>query len=249
MAREYAAARQISGGAPAAGTCVCPQTTASGKTAILRGNRGEIGASSPDQATLAKHAGTRHANKDVTDGRPGKTVDCETCGQRQRTFCAALPTVALKDLAACRQNVMLGAKQTLFEQSERAAYSFLVTDGYLKVYSLLPDGRCVVHGFMGPGDHLGLAVNGAYAYFAATLTPSILCRFKRLDIERLCDRYPGVARRLLTSTNDELIAAQNQVVTLGRKSAVGKLASFLVMMRSKMIAGDRDPNWIFLPMS
>ena len=43
-------------------------------------------------------------------------------------------------------------KQQLFSESEPADNLFRVTDGVLKAYKLLPDGRCQVTGFLNPGD-------------------------------------------------------------------------------------------------
>lgn len=174
---------------------------------------------------------------------------CDFCSQRSRAFCAAVPTSGLEDLAASREKITKSSRETLFEQGEHAAYAFIITGGYAKIFSLLPDGRCAVHGFAAPGDLLGLAFNGTYAYYASALTPISACRFKIDKIESLSERYRDVARRLLSSTSDELVAAQNQVVMLGRKTALGKVAHFLVMMRDKSIAAGGAGDRIFLPMS
>lgn len=173
-------------------------------------------------------------------------------GERDRkghTKRANVPFSKLQDIAEYGREIDIGTRETLFAQGAPADYVYIVTCGYAKIYSLLPDGRCMVHGFVFPGDYLGLAMNGAYAYFAATLTPATVRRFGIHDIERLKERHSDIVKRLLCAASEELVAAQDHMVTLGRKTAVGKVASFLVMMQKKLEAGHENGDRIYLPMT
>ena len=210
---------------------------------------GECAVLTQSQITHSKYGYARPSDKDEKGSVACLRGACATCSQRHRTFCAALPARALEELAENRREITIDAGQTLFEQGEPAEHMFLVTAGNAKFYSLLPDGRCLVHGFAGPGDHLGLSVNGAYAYFATALTRFSVCRFELDFMETLYDRYNGVAKRLLSVMSNELVVAQNQVLTLGRKTALGKVASFLMMMRDKTIAEGEVGRRIYLAMS
>ena len=86
-----------------------------------------------------------------------------------------------------------------------------------------------------------------YAYTAEAVTPVTLCRFPRGRLERLFDAYPKVEKRLLAIASDELAAAQDQILLLGRKTADERIASFLL----RLAATDDDASEavVTLPMS
>ncbi|TGV82964.1 Crp/Fnr family transcriptional regulator, partial [Mesorhizobium sp. M00.F.Ca.ET.158.01.1.1] len=64
-----------------------------------------------------------------------------------------------------------------------------------------------------------------------------LCSFPKAIIERMMRDSPELERRLLRQTLNELDEARDWMVTLGRKTAAEKVASFLLM-----IAGNIDPT-------
>lgn len=158
------------------------------------------------------------------------TSPCAACSVRQLTICAALGAEELKELSAIVSSVELGPGEPLFHEADPADYVFNVTAGTMKVYKLLPDGRRQVTGFLFPGDFLGLANQDEYAYSAEAVGPTTLCRFSRRRLEALLERFPQLERRLLGMASNELAAAQEQMLLLGRKTAREKIASFLLLL-------------------
>src|SRR5579863_7800015 len=120
--------------------------------------------------------------------------------------------------------------EILFAEGEDADGVYEVTGGMLRLYKLLPDGRRQITGFATAGHLLGLAPEGSCVYTAEAITAVTLRRYKRAAVERLIDEVPGFARRMLAATSQELRAAQDQMLLLGRKSAGEKVASFLLMV-------------------
>jgi CRP/FNR family transcriptional regulator, anaerobic regulatory protein len=123
-----------------------------------------------------------------------------------------------------------GPGETVFAEGDDADSVYEVVRGMLRLYKLLPDGRRQITGFLSAGHLLGLAPEGVCVYTAEAVTEVTLCRYKRAAFERLIDEVPGFARRLLTVASQELCAAQNQMLLLGRKAATEKVASFLLLM-------------------
>ena len=111
----------------------------------------------------------------------------------------------------------------------------------------MPDGRRQITGFATAGHLLGLAPEGLCVYTAEALTEVTLRRYKRAAVERLIDEVPGFARRMLAATSQELRAAQDQMLLLGRKSASEKVASFLVMIAEQQARSGEDE--LDLPMT
>ncbi|HXQ65934.1 MAG TPA: helix-turn-helix domain-containing protein, partial [Alphaproteobacteria bacterium] len=133
-------------------------------------------------------------------------------------------------------------------EGDLAESVYEIVSGMLKLYKLLPDGRRQVTGFLLRGHLLGLASNERYLYTAEAVTPVTLCRYPKARFERLLDEVPGFARRLLAVTSDELRAAQDQMVLLGRKSAAEKLASFLLMTAEDQDDGEEESDTVNIPM-
>ena len=130
--------------------------------------------------------------------------------------------------------------ETLFAEGDEAASVYEVVRGMVRLYKMLPDGRRQITGFLSAGHLLGLASEGHCLYSAEAVTEVALCRYERRAFERMIDEVPGFARRLLTVASDELRAAQDQMLLLGRKTATEKVASFLLMIADQQDCDDAD---------
>lgn len=155
---------------------------------------------------------------------------CEACPARVLSICAAMRTEDLGRLAVMRNSHRVEAGETFVSEGETATHFFNITEGSVKVYKLMADGRRQITGFLFAGDLLGLAVNDTYTYSAEALTPVTVCRFPRRQLERLLDEFPKMEKRLLAIASNELAAAQEQMMLLGRKTAHERIASFLLML-------------------
>jgi CRP/FNR family transcriptional regulator len=136
--------------------------------------------------------------------------------------------------------------ETLFAEGDDADSVYEIVHGTVRLYKLLPDGRRLITGFLSAGKLLGLAPEGVCIYTAEAITDVTLCRYKRSALDRLMDEAPGFAKRLLSVTSNELRAAQDQMLLLGRKTAAEKVASFLLLMAER--EGD-DADEIEVPMT
>jgi CRP/FNR family transcriptional regulator len=147
----------------------------------------------------------------------------------------------------------VAAGRSFITEGDPAEHFFNVTAGNAKLFKLLPDGRRQITGFAGMGDFLGLAVSATYAFGAEALEPMKVCRFSRGKLRALLDDFPAMEKRLLEVASNELVAAQEQMLLLGRKNARERLASFLIAraaMPSNCLA--REPQMavvIRLPMT
>lgn len=149
-------------------------------------------------------------------------------------MCRGLGQSDIARIAAMGTYQKLAARRTLFCEGDTAENVYEITKGMLKLFKILPDGRRQVTGFLSAGHLLGIAHDERHLYTAESVTDVVLCRYPRSRFDRLVDEVPGFARRLLAATFDELRAAQDQMLLLGRKGAVEKIASFLVMMADRV---------------
>ncbi len=140
------------------------------------------------------------------------------------------------------------AGQTLFAEGDDADTVFEIVQGILKLYKLLPDGRRQIMGFVSTGKLIGFSDSGAYQYTAETLTDVRVCRYSRTQFEHLLDEAPGFARRVLDARLQDLQSAQEQMLLLGRKTAVERIATFLTHL-DKLTPAIKDGASLHVPMT
>jgi CRP/FNR family transcriptional regulator len=152
---------------------------------------------------------------------------CATCDARAYSVCNAIDDKDLGRLSASAIQIKVDPGHTFVDEGDTAESFFNITTGTAKLFKLLPDGRRQITGFATTGDFLGLAVSRAYAFSAEAVDEVRLCRFSRSRLRVLLDDFPAMEKRLLEVASNELVAAQDQMLLLGRKTARERLASFL----------------------
>ncbi len=160
---------------------------------------------------------------------PHAGVDpCSTCEARVLSVCSSIPDADLARLATITAVSEAAPGQGFIDEGEPASCFFNITAGTAKLFKTLPDGRRQITGFVGPGQFLGLAVSDTYAFSAETIEPVRYCRFPRAALRTVLDDFPQMRKLLLEVASNELVAAQEQMLLLGRKTARERLASFLL---------------------
>ncbi len=135
--------------------------------------------------------------------------------------------------------------ETLFHAGDEARHYFKVQTGALRTCRLLAGGKRHVGAFFFEGDYLGLDSDDRYRCSAEAVTEAKLIKYPRSVVGRMEDQHPGLRRRLIDLISAELSGAHTRMMWLGRKTAVERLASFLLAMAERQGDGDR----ISLPMT
>ena len=174
--------------------------------------------------------------------------NCDSCGARALTVCGAVGDADLQGLSDLAEVLTLKTGAVLAREGDPAPYVFSITSGSLRVYKLLPDGRRQITGFLFAGDFLGLAIGDDYVVSAEAMEPSTVCRFRKGPFRALVERSPPLEHMLLNRTMHELAAAQNQMLLLGRKTAIDRMAYFLLDLPGHDPARPSAPGHVRLPM-
>ncbi|AQR61908.1 cyclic nucleotide-binding protein [Brevundimonas sp. LM2] len=181
------------------------------------------------------------------DRRPSNA--CDACGARPLSVCASIDPADLTRLDSLAEHVVLKAGATLTRAEDPALHVFNITSGSVRVYKLLADGRRQIVGFLFTGDFLGLATGDAYVFSAEAIEPVTACRFRKSDYRTLIRETPALETALLDRANHELAAAQNQMLLLGRKTALERVATFLIDLPSHDPARRGPEGVVHLPMT
>jgi CRP/FNR family transcriptional regulator len=187
---------------------------------------------------------------DRTDCKHGRSLNgCDDCKVRLFSVCGVLEPTELDELDQISHVKIFAPKTMLFDQDALAGSVFNVTEGIVRLYKSLPDGRRQIVGFALPGDFLGLALMDRYGVAAEAVTQVKVCRFARPVFIAYVDGKPHLLRRLHEFAGHELSLAQDQMLLLGRRTAEEKVAAFLLNLQTRYGRIGTTSVTVPLPMS
>jgi CRP/FNR family transcriptional regulator, anaerobic regulatory protein len=143
--------------------------------------------------------------------------------------CVSSPSSAVSDLHPIRdepegQRLRFAPHSLVFLEGDRADRMFQVVGGVVMLYKLLADGRRQVVELLGSGDVFGLTHQSVYNCSAETLGPVIITAYHR----SVFDRSPALVRALNRCLQAQMWALHDHAMLLGRKTALERVASFLL---------------------
>jgi len=159
---------------------------------------------------------------------------CEDCVIRHRAICGALSGDDLVRINRIARQKKYRAGETIFFENDDVNYFGNVVSGVVKLGKLLPDGRQQIVGLQFASDFLGRAFKGKATCHAEAVTDVELCIFPRKPFESLLNEIHDLSDRLFANTLDELDAARDWLLLLGRQSAREKVARFLLMIARRI---------------
>jgi CRP/FNR family transcriptional regulator len=152
---------------------------------------------------------------------------CAQCLARQGTLCGALDEATRGRLLSIAHPEQQAAGRWLVQPGASADAVFILRAGHAHVARLTHEGKRQILAFLFPGDFFAFTYEQHYAYGAWAATDVALCRLTRRQLEALVTATPALERRIRTQVTRQLDSAQELVFTLGRKTAIERVASFL----------------------
>jgi len=170
------------------------------------------------------------------------TARCEMCPSRSSGVCCGLSDGELEHLCGLMRHRRLQAGEQVIHQDDVSDVFAIIISGTVKLTRVLPDGREQIVGLLGPADCLGdLFLEGASHNTAECVTNTVLCCFPRDRFETYLRDHQDLERRLLTLAMRDLDEARDWLVTLGRKNASEKVATFLLWLLEKQQTTKASP--------
>jgi CRP/FNR family transcriptional regulator, nitrogen fixation regulation protein len=128
--------------------------------------------------------------------------------------------------------------EEIYGEDEPAEYVYQVITGAVRSYKLLSDGRRQIGAFHLPGDVFGLESGTAHRLATEAIIDTTVRLVKRKSLEQAAGVDVQIARKLWTITAGELRHAEDHMLLLGRKTAMERVATFLLEMDRKLaVAG------------
>lgn len=142
----------------------------------------------------------------------------------------------------------------LMTEGDRTNYFFDLLDGTVALARNGRDGRRQILSFLGAGQFLGASSTERYPNLATALTDVTAISYPRAALEKALESSPIFASEFRKVLTRILESAHDHVYTIGQRSAVERVASFLLYLRANQARfsseGPREKSeHILLPMT
>ena len=157
-------------------------------------------------------------------------VQCGDCPIRHRAVCARCETDELSQLEQIKYYRSFQAGQTIIWSGDRMEFVGSVVTGIATLTQTMEDGRRQMVGLLLPSDFVGRPGRATAAFDVTAITDLVMCCFRKKPFEEMMSSTPHISQRLLEMTLDELDAAREWMLLLGRKTAREKIASLIAII-------------------
>jgi CRP/FNR family transcriptional regulator len=163
-------------------------------------------------------------------GTHGALLECGDCPIRHRAVCARCETDELATLEQMKFYRSYEAGQSIVWSGDRMDFVASVVTGIATLTQTMEDGRRQMVGLLLPSDFVGRPGRQTAAFDVTAATDVVMCCFRKKPFEEMMSRTPHIGQRLLEMTLDELDAAREWMLLLGRKTAREKIASLVAII-------------------
>src|ERR1700722_11024981 len=128
--------------------------------------------------------------------------------------------------------------EEIYGEDQPAEYVYQVMQGALRPSKPLPDGRRQIGSFHLAGDVFGLESGISHRLAAEAIVDTTVRLVKRRSLEHAAGTDVKVVQKLWAMTAGDLRHAEDHMLLLGRKSAMERVANFLLEMDRRLaVAG------------
>ena len=178
---------------------------------------------------------------------------CRSCEARHQGICGALSNEQLIRLNRySSQRSITSGSELIGDEEEISTYANVLS-GVIKLAKTMSDGRQQIVGLQFAPDFLGRPFHSSSRVAAEAASDVKLCTLPKALIETMISERPELEHRLHRQALRELDEAREWMLTLGRKTAAEKVASFLHMIARNVDPSrnpeDRGPSTFDLPLT
>lgn len=159
---------------------------------------------------------------------------CAICAVRARALCSKLPKEQLSRLNRIAYQRRYNGGQFIMGAGQRQDWFATVLSGVVKLTKTMADGRHQIVGLLFASDLLGRPFGSGSPYTAEAATAVELCCLDRHYFEDQMLKSVEMKQLFLERTLNEMDAAREWMLLLGRKTAEEKVASLILLMAKRM---------------
>lgn len=164
------------------------------------------------------------------DGLKFSGKDCSSCPIRHQAVCSRCQPNELLELERIKSYKTFDPGETIVWAGDDTTFVGSIVTGVATLSHTMEDGRRQMVGLLLPSDFIGRPGRRKAPFDVVAVSKVVLCRFDQKPFEALMHSTPHIGERLLEMTLDELDAAREWMLVLGRMTAREKIASFLAVV-------------------
>lgn len=150
------------------------------------------------------------------------------------------PAIARRDMRPLGSTRHLRKDEALFRDGDRATHYYKVLSGTVRTFKLLADGRRQIDAFHFEGDVFGVEMGSDHRLDAEAACDALVVCYRNPGFHALITQGDDTAEEALSALMRSLERAQNHMLLLGRKSALEKIAAFLLELAERSGGSDLD---------
>lgn len=166
-----------------------------------------------------------------------------------RSPVAPRPAVGFEQSLAQASLRRVEEKEFLFAEGDPTSHVYRIETGAIALYRVLADGRRQVMGFAYPGDIIGLGVEDEHAMNAQAVKPTRVRCLPVAALRQSAANDPMLGFKLYEALARELAATRDLMLTTGQRSAMERVAGFLLAFSRRNQRNAKDPTTFELPMT
>jgi CRP/FNR family transcriptional regulator, cyclic AMP receptor protein len=123
--------------------------------------------------------------------------------------------------------------QILYTPKERSEALFMLKKGRVRIYRIGHDGREFTLTVVGAGTVFGemsLTAQRLESAYAEAMEPVVVCKMRRLDLERLVLDKPQVGLKVMSVLSERLFLAEDRMEDIALKEVPARLANFILQL-------------------
>jgi CRP/FNR family transcriptional regulator, anaerobic regulatory protein len=143
----------------------------------------------------------------------------------------------------------LGSKEHVFRDGDPALFVYQIEAGHVCLYRVLSDGRRQVVDFAFPGDFVGLGAMNHYTVSAQTSDAVRLKCYPVASLQALVRSDPDLSLELYKAVSQSLQAARELLITVCQRTAIERVATFLLNLLQRNARRGQPSRDIVLSMT
>ena len=177
------------------------------------------------------------------------TVSAHHLDDHPRVPFGLRPNVGFEQRLAQAHLRRIEAKELLFAEGDEVSHLYRVETGAIALHKMLADGRRQIMGFAYPGDLVGLGLEREHVMNAQAIKPTRVRCLPAASLRQAAAKDPALAIKLYEALAGELAATRDLLLTTGQRSALERVAGFLLAFSRRHERNGLDAANFELPMT
>lgn len=142
----------------------------------------------------------------------------------------------------------LAPRQHIFHQGDEQTHVYVVKSGFVRLYSLLNNGRCQVIGFKSPGELVAFEYGAKHRFSAQAVTATEMCSVPTAVFFAAASGDPQFLLKLYKVACEDLSRAHDLLLTIAKRDAEGSIAAFMIEIDARAATRSAKGGFVSLPM-